>query len=65
MTTMEPFLMFQYGEAEEAVRFYTGLFDDGEIPMTGSDTKVRDDALLALVHDRLAATQVPTPSGER
>lgn len=41
------------------------FFDDGEIPMTGSDTKVRDDALLALVHDRLAATQVPTPSGER
>jgi predicted 3-demethylubiquinone-9 3-methyltransferase (glyoxalase superfamily) len=31
MTTMEPFLMFQYGEAEEAARFYTGLFDDGEI----------------------------------
>jgi len=31
MTAMEPFLMFQYGEAEEAVRFYTGLFDDGEI----------------------------------
>lgn len=31
MTTVEPFLMFQYGEAEEAVRFYTGLFADGEV----------------------------------
>jgi predicted 3-demethylubiquinone-9 3-methyltransferase (glyoxalase superfamily) len=31
MSTLEPFLMFQKGEAEEAVRFYTGLFADGEI----------------------------------
>lgn len=31
MTTLEPFLMFQKGEAEEAVRFYTGLFADGEV----------------------------------
>ncbi|WP_073456916.1 VOC family protein [Pseudonocardia thermophila] len=31
MPSMEPFLMFQKGEAEQAVRFYTGLFDDGEI----------------------------------
>ena len=29
------------------------FFADGEIPMTASRTKVRDDALLALVHDRL------------
>jgi acyl-CoA synthetase (AMP-forming)/AMP-acid ligase II len=29
------------------------FFADGEIPMTESRTKVRDDALLALVHDRL------------
>jgi fatty-acyl-CoA synthase len=29
------------------------LFDDGEIPMTGSATKVRDEALLAAVHARL------------
>jgi acyl-CoA synthetase (AMP-forming)/AMP-acid ligase II len=29
------------------------FFADGEIPMTPSRTKVRDDALLALVHDRL------------
>ncbi len=43
------------------------FFDDGEIPMTGSDTKVRDDALLALVEERLgsAAAPVPTPSGDR
>ncbi|MFP3900313.1 MAG: class I adenylate-forming enzyme family protein [Acidimicrobiia bacterium] len=40
------------------------FFDDGEIPMTGSDTKVRDDALLALVHDRLA-TPASTQAGER
>ncbi len=26
-----PFLMFQKGDAEEAMRFYTALFDDGEI----------------------------------
>lgn len=30
------------------------FFDDGEIPMTGSDTKVRDKELLSLVHDRLS-----------
>jgi len=29
------------------------FFDDGEIPMTGSATKVRDEALLAAVHARL------------
>lgn len=41
------------------------FFDDGEIPMTKSATKVRDDALLALVQQRLAATPVPTTSGDR
>ena len=30
------------------------FFDDDEMPMTGSDTKVRDDALLELVRSRLA-----------
>lgn len=30
------------------------FFADGEIPMTASDTKVRDEALLALVAERLA-----------
>ena len=30
------------------------FFADGEIPMTGSDTKVRDAELLALVEDRLS-----------
>jgi acyl-CoA synthetase (AMP-forming)/AMP-acid ligase II len=29
------------------------FFDDGEIPMTGSDAKVRDDDLLGLVQERL------------
>ena len=29
------------------------FFDDGDIPMTGSATKVRDEALLAAVHARL------------
>jgi predicted 3-demethylubiquinone-9 3-methyltransferase (glyoxalase superfamily) len=28
---LTPFLMFQKGEAEEAMTFYTGLFDDGEV----------------------------------
>jgi predicted 3-demethylubiquinone-9 3-methyltransferase (glyoxalase superfamily) len=28
---LTPFLMFQNGEAEEAVTFYTGLFADGEV----------------------------------
>ena len=41
------------------------FFDDGEIPMTRSDTKVRDDALLALVEARLGATPVPTTTGDR
>jgi acyl-CoA synthetase (AMP-forming)/AMP-acid ligase II len=40
------------------------FFDDGEIPMTSSDTKVRDDALVALVQDRLAATATTT-TGDR
>jgi fatty-acyl-CoA synthase len=31
------------------------FFAEGEIPMTASATKVRDEALLALVHQRLAA----------
>jgi acyl-CoA synthetase (AMP-forming)/AMP-acid ligase II len=41
------------------------FFDDGEIPMTTSDTKVRDDALVALVEQRLATEPVPTTSGDR
>jgi acyl-CoA synthetase (AMP-forming)/AMP-acid ligase II len=41
------------------------FFDDGEIPMTSSDTKVRDDALLALVEARLATEPVPLTSGDR
>jgi acyl-CoA synthetase (AMP-forming)/AMP-acid ligase II len=36
------------------------FFDDGEIPMTGSHTKVRDDELLALVTARLDALQPTT-----
>jgi acyl-CoA synthetase (AMP-forming)/AMP-acid ligase II len=41
---------------------------EDEMPMTDSDTKVRDDALRALVADRLdGVTTVPdpTPTGER
>jgi acyl-CoA synthetase (AMP-forming)/AMP-acid ligase II len=41
------------------------FFDDGDIPMTTSDTKVRDDALVALAVRRLAADPVPTTSGDR
>ncbi len=41
------------------------FFADGEIPMTTSATKVRDDDLLALVTERLAAEPVPTSSGDR
>jgi acyl-CoA synthetase (AMP-forming)/AMP-acid ligase II len=35
------------------------FFADGEIPMTTSATKVRDEALVALVERRLAAEPVP------
>jgi predicted 3-demethylubiquinone-9 3-methyltransferase (glyoxalase superfamily) len=31
MQKLTPFLMFQNGEAEEAMTFYTGLFADGEV----------------------------------
>ncbi len=41
------------------------FFADGEIPMTGSETKVRDDVLVALVQDRLATTPAPTTTGDR
>ena len=42
------------------------FFADGEIPMTGSATKVRDADLLRLAQDRLAATPVPTTTtGDR
>ncbi len=41
------------------------FFPDGEIPMTTSDTKVRDDALVRLVTERLALTPVPTTRGDR
>lgn len=42
------------------------FFAEGEIPMTDSDTKVRDDVLVALVADRLADAQpVPTTTGDR
>jgi len=36
------------------------FFDDDEMPMTGSDAKVRDDALLELVHARLAVGEGET-----
>jgi fatty-acyl-CoA synthase len=42
------------------------FFDDGEIPMTGSDTKVRDTELVALVTERLTPTEpVPSTRGDR
>ncbi|MFZ6003330.1 MAG: class I adenylate-forming enzyme family protein [Actinomycetota bacterium] len=44
------------------------FFAEGEIPMTSSDTKVRDTELVALVADRLArdvSQTVPSTSGER
>lgn len=44
------------------------FFAEGEIPMTGSDTKVRDAELVALVAQRLAREEsqtVPSTSGER
>jgi len=31
MSTMQPFLMFQGGHAEEAMNLYVSLFDDGKI----------------------------------
>ena len=41
------------------------FFDDGDIPMTTSATKVRDDALVALVTDRLATEPLHTNAGDR
>lgn len=43
------------------------FFADGEIPMTASDTKVRDAELVALASRRLAAQTepIPTNSGDR
>jgi acyl-CoA synthetase (AMP-forming)/AMP-acid ligase II len=40
------------------------FFEDGEIPLTSGGTKVRDDALDALVKTRLADA-LPTSSGDR
>lgn len=31
MSTMQPFLMFQGGQAETAMNLYVSLFDDGEV----------------------------------
>lgn len=39
------------------------FFDQDEMPMTGSDAKVRDDALLDLVHARLRADVTPANGG--
>ncbi|MDA8048304.1 MAG: class I adenylate-forming enzyme family protein [Actinomycetota bacterium] len=39
------------------------FFEDGEIPMTGSDTKVRDKELMGLVLDRLTAGDPKAPKG--
>jgi len=41
------------------------FFPDGDIPMTTSQTKVRDDALVRLVTERLAPDPVPTTRGAR
>ncbi len=41
------------------------FFEPGEIPMTGSDTKVVDEALVALVAGRLDHRPLPTTSGDR
>ena len=40
------------------------FFEDDEMPMTGSDAKVRDDALLELVHTRLKQAAVTSGEGE-
>jgi hypothetical protein len=36
------------------------FFDDGEIPMTRSETKVRDPELVALVEARLQRAEADT-----
>ena len=41
------------------------FFDHDEMPMTSSDAKVRDDALLELVHTRLVTAGVTPAKGER
>jgi fatty-acyl-CoA synthase len=40
------------------------FIDDDEMPMTGSDAKVRDDALLELVHARLVTADITSGEGE-
>lgn len=62
MTTMEPFIMFQNGDAEEAMRFYTGLFADGEI-LTLLHTpggKVQQ-AVFRVAGQRVRVFDSPTP----
>ncbi|WP_232668024.1 VOC family protein [Pseudonocardia sp. TRM90224] len=56
---LSPFLMYQNGEAEEAMQFYTSLFDDGEIvlierfePGQGPEGKIRTGVI------RIAGRQV-------
>jgi hypothetical protein len=41
------------------------FFDDGEIPMTTSAAKVRDDDLTALVRQRLDLSPAHTTTGDR
>jgi fatty-acyl-CoA synthase len=41
------------------------FFDEDEMPMTSSDAKVRDDALLELVHARLVTAASTSGEGER
>jgi fatty-acyl-CoA synthase len=39
------------------------FFEEHEVPMTNTDAKVRDDALLELVHRRLHPTEDPSEGG--
>jgi fatty-acyl-CoA synthase len=41
------------------------FFEDHEMPMTASDAKVRDDALLELVRARLVTAGIAPDEGER
>jgi predicted 3-demethylubiquinone-9 3-methyltransferase (glyoxalase superfamily) len=62
MTTVEPFLMFQNSDAEEAVRFYTGLFADGEIlTLVHTPQGTVAQAVFRVAGQRVRAFDSPVP----
>ncbi|WP_181781209.1 VOC family protein [Pseudonocardia pini] len=62
MSTMEPFLMFQKGEAEEAMTFYTGLFADGEVlTLVHTPEGTVQQAVFTVAGQRVRCFDSPVP----